>query len=60
MAFESLVKAYAQIAEHLGRFEHLRPCFKDNPEFHPTFAAFYVGILAFHRIAYKFVTRRCE
>ncbi|EJT80251.1 hypothetical protein GGTG_00254 [Gaeumannomyces tritici R3-111a-1] len=59
VAFESLIKVYAQIAEHLGRFEKLHRCFKDNPEFHPTFAAFYVGILAFHQLAYKFVTRRC-
>ncbi|KAL8418597.1 hypothetical protein RB594_001992 [Gaeumannomyces avenae] len=59
VAFESLIKVYAQIAEHLGRFEKLHRCFKYNPEFHPTFAAFYVGILAFHQLAHKFVTRRC-
>ncbi|KAL8366680.1 hypothetical protein RB595_010509 [Gaeumannomyces hyphopodioides] len=58
-AFESLIKAYAQISEHLGRFELLQKSFSDKPELHPTFAAFYVDILAFHKVAYKFVTRRC-
>lgn len=55
-----LIQAYSEIADSLRRFERLQQSFTDKEELYPTFAVFYADILHFHKVAYQFVTRRCE
>jgi len=58
-AFERIVRAYSQIADSLRRFQALERSFQGKPEIYPTFAVFYANIIAFHKAAYKFVSRPC-
>lgn len=58
-AFERIIKAYAQIADALRRFQLLERSFQGKPDLYPTFAVFYADILTFHKAAYKFVSRPC-
>ncbi|EDU43054.1 conserved hypothetical protein [Pyrenophora tritici-repentis Pt-1C-BFP] len=53
-AFETLISAYAQIAENLPRFDRLRNAFRNHPDFQQLIAVVYSDILEFHRQAYKF------
>ncbi|KAK4465022.1 hypothetical protein QBC42DRAFT_29603 [Cladorrhinum samala] len=56
-AFAKIIRAYARIAESLGRFKVFNDIFPDNINVQDTLAIFYVDILKFHRAAYKFVCR---
>ncbi|KAJ3493715.1 hypothetical protein NLG97_g4559 [Lecanicillium saksenae] len=55
-AFETLIKAYAQIGRSLARFENLRQTFKDDACFQEIVAVFYRDVVKFHTYAYKFLT----
>ncbi|KAJ6785625.1 hypothetical protein PWT90_00498 [Aphanocladium album] len=55
-AFETLIKAYAQIGRSLARFENLRQTFKEDACFQEIVAIFYRDVVKFHTCAYKFLT----
>lgn len=56
-AFEKLISAYGQIAEHLPRFDRLSDAYRDHPDFQRVLALVYSDIMEFHRQAYKFFKR---
>jgi hypothetical protein len=56
-AFEKLISAYSQIAEHLPRFDRLSEAYRNHPDFQRVIALVYGDILEFHRQAYKFFKR---
>ena len=56
-AFEKLISAYGQIAEHLPRFDRLSDAYRDHPDFQKVLALVYSDIMEFHRRAYKFFKR---
>lgn len=56
-SFETLLRAYARIAEALPRFDRYSDTFPDA-DFQSVLALIYVDILEFHRRAYKFFRRR--
>jgi hypothetical protein len=53
-----LVKAYAEIAEALPRFDKLGEALKNDYDFQAVLAVFYCDILEFHRRAYRFLRAR--
>jgi hypothetical protein len=57
-AFDKLIKAYAEIAEALPRFDRLGEALKNDPNFQAVLAVFYSDILEFHRRAYRFFRAR--
>ena len=57
-AFDKLVKAYAEIAEALPRFDKLGEALKNETNFQAVLAVFYCDILEFHRRAYRFLRAR--
>ena len=59
-ALESLIDAYAMIAEAMPRFDRLSSAFKDDANFQHTVGHFYSDVIEFHRRAYKFFRRRGE
>jgi hypothetical protein len=56
-AFEKLISAYGQIAEHLPRFDRLSDAYRNHPDFQKVLALVYSDIMEFHRRAYKFFKR---
>ncbi|KAE8849283.1 hypothetical protein PTNB73_04962 [Pyrenophora teres f. teres] len=59
-AFETLISAYAQIAENLPRFDRLSNAFRNHSDFQQLIAVLYSDILEFHRQSYKFFWKSGE
>ncbi|CAI6332928.1 unnamed protein product [Periconia digitata] len=56
-AFETLMAAYARIAENLPRFDRLSNTLKHRAEFQNVLAVYYSDLLEFHHQAYVYVKR---
>jgi hypothetical protein len=56
-AFDQILDAYDQIAQHLPRLDRWRDAFPDNPEFRIVLATVYSDILEFHTHAYRYLRR---
>ncbi|KAI3317050.1 hypothetical protein HD806DRAFT_516144 [Xylariaceae sp. AK1471] len=56
-AYERIIEAYSQIAQHLPRFDRLSHAFRDQPEFQDILADVYTDILYFHTEVYKIARR---
>lgn len=56
-AYEQLIDAYSQMAQHLPRFDRLSDAFSDQPEFQFILADVYSDIVKFHLQVYKIVRR---
>lgn len=55
---DSLLNAYAQIADTMPDFSRIGSVFQDTPTVREVLALIYEDILEFHRRAYKFFRRR--
>ena len=55
--FDILLDAYAQIGQHLPRFDRLADAFEDQADFQAALADVYHDILEFHTHAYAFLRR---
>ncbi|KAI8631011.1 hypothetical protein F5Y19DRAFT_483660 [Xylariaceae sp. FL1651] len=56
-AYELIINAYSQIAQHLPRFDRLSNAFRDQPEFQYILADVYADIIQFHAQVYKIARR---
>lgn len=56
-AFEHLLDAYHQIAQHLPRCDRLGKAFYDREDFQTVLAEIYSDILEFHSHAYAYLRR---
>ncbi|KIX08531.1 uncharacterized protein Z518_03187 [Rhinocladiella mackenziei CBS 650.93] len=56
-AFERLLEAYHEIAQHLPRFDRLSIAFQDQEDFQTVLAGIYSDVLEFHSHAYSYLRR---
>ncbi|KAJ8131632.1 hypothetical protein O1611_g1993 [Lasiodiplodia mahajangana] len=56
-AYELIIDAYSQIAQHLPRFDRLSNAFRDQPEFQGILTDVYADIIQFHTQVYKIARR---
>ena len=59
-AFEQLIEAYGKIGDVLPRLDRLSTALIQDSNFQKVLALVYADILEFHKLAYKFVRRRCR